>query len=103
MWVSPPTSPPTRSRMTDHVTIGLTPPQGPDGAPLVVLAHSLGTGPLIWEQVVPMLAGHRVSLMTMPGHGSAPVPQDPFSMDDLADSAAAAIRDLDDGPVSFAG
>lgn len=89
--------------MTD-VTIGLTTPQGPEGAPLVVLAHSLGTGPLIWEQVVPMLTqSYRVSLLTMPGHGTVPVPPAAFTMDDLADSVARAIRDLGEGPAFFSG
>lgn len=90
--------------MTDHVTIGLTSPEGPGGAPVVVLAHSLGTGPLIWEQVVPLLAEtYQVSLMTMPGHGTVPVPEAPFTMDDLADSVAEAVRGLGAGPVYFAG
>lgn len=85
------------------VTIGLTTPEGPEGAPLVVLAHSLGTGPLVWEQTLPMLhrAGYRTSLLTLPGHGHVPVPHEPFSMDELADSVAAAVPS--GGPVFFAG
>ncbi|MFT4135989.1 alpha/beta fold hydrolase [Microbacterium sp.] len=71
--------------------IALTAPAGPAGAPVVVLAHSLGTGPLIWERVVPVLAvRYRVSLLTLPGHGEAPVPGAPFTMAELADAVARA-------------
>lgn len=84
--------------------IGLTPPEGPAGAPLVVLGHSLGTGPLIWEQVVPMLEeSHRVSLLTLPGHGTIPVPAEAFTMDDLTDAIATGIAELDSGRVLYAG
>ncbi|MEV8338744.1 alpha/beta fold hydrolase [Leucobacter sp. NPDC077196] len=89
--------------------IALTQPVGADGAPLIVLAHSLGTGPLIWEPVVPLLAKeYRVSLLTLPGHGVAPVPTDAFTLDELADVVADRVRELagtavTDGTVYFAG
>lgn len=86
------------------VPIGLTAPQGPEGAPLVVLGHSLGTGPLIWEQVVPMLQeSYRVSLLTLPGHGTVPVPTESFTMDELTDSIAEGIKQIDPGKVLYAG
>lgn len=86
------------------VTIGLTPPEGPQGAPLVVLGHSLGTGPLIWEQVGPMLQEeYRVSLLTLPGHGNVPVPTEAFTMDELTDSIADGIKQIDSGKVLYAG
>ncbi len=75
--------------------IALTEPIGADGAPLIVLAHSLGTGPLIWEPVVPLLAKeYRVSLLTLPGHGVAPVPTEAFTLDELADVVADRVREL---------
>lgn len=83
--------------------IALTEPVGPDGAPLVVLAHSLGTGPLIWEPVLPQLiAEYRVALLTLPGHGVAPVPHDGFTMEELADIVADRVRDIA-GSAYFAG
>ena len=49
--------------------IRLTEPVGPAGRPLVVLGHSLGTGTLLWENVVPALAAeYRVALLSLPGH-----------------------------------
>ena len=83
--------------------IALTQPVGADGAPLIVLAHSLGTGPLIWEPAVPLLTKeYRVSLLTLPGHGVAPVPTDAFTLDELADVVADRVRELA-GTASTAG
>ena len=83
--------------------IALTEPVGPDGAPLVVLAHSLGTGPLIWEPVLSqLLAEYRVALVTLPGHGAAPVPGDAFTMEELAGVVAARVRSVA-GTAYFAG
>ncbi|WP_244303167.1 alpha/beta fold hydrolase [Leucobacter coleopterorum] len=84
--------------------VTFTVPVGPEGRPLVVLGHSLGTGPLIWERVVPVLAEHyRVTLLALPGHDAAPVPSEPFSMEELAAAVARGTRDLADGPALYAG
>lgn len=73
--------------------IALTEPVG--SGPLLVLGHSLGTGPLIWEQVVPTLAeSYSVSLLTLPGHGVAPVPTAAFTMAELADAVASRTADV---------
>ncbi|MBL3699198.1 alpha/beta fold hydrolase [Leucobacter luti] len=78
--------------------IALTEPVGPAGAPLLVLGHSLGTGSLIWEPVVPALAAaYRVTLLSLPGHDTAPVPAHPFSMAELGDAVAARVRELTGG------
>lgn len=75
--------------------IALTEPVGPAGRPLLVLGHSLGTGPLIWENAVPLLAhDFRVTLLTLPGHGIAPVPGAPFTMAELGDAVAEGVRAL---------
>lgn len=90
--------------MTDRVTIGLTQPQGPDDAPLIVLGHSLGTGPLIWEKVVPQLTQqYRVSLLTLPGHGEVPVPEEPFTLSQLGEAVAAGVSEIAAGPAYYAG
>ncbi len=79
-------------------SITLTETQGPAGRPLLVLGHSLGTGPLIWENVVPLLVNdYRVSLLTLPGHGVAPVPTEPFTMGELATAVADAARGAANG------
>lgn len=84
--------------------IALTVPIGAPGCPLVVLGHSLGTGPLIWERVVPVLSAHyRVTLLSLPGHDAAPVPAEPFTIEELADAVANAVRDIVDGPSLYAG
>lgn len=85
--------------------ITLTEPIGPAGKPLLVLGHSIGTGPLIWENAVPLLANDfRISLLTLPGHGSAPVPTAPFTMAELAASIADGVRGIaGGGRVFYAG
>lgn len=78
--------------------IALTEPTGAGGGPLLVLGHSLGTGPLIWEKVVPLLTDrYRVTLLTLPGHGAAAVPGDAFTLEELADATAARVSDLNRG------
>lgn len=82
--------------------IALTEPTGNSNGPLIVLGHSLGTGPLIWEKVVPLLEGaYRVTLLSLPGHGSAPVPSDAFTIEELAEATAARVRDLNGGGGAF--
>ena len=84
--------------------IALTTPIGAPGRPLVVLGHSLGTGPLIWEGVVPALTAHyRVTLLSLPGHDAAPVPAAPFTIEELADAVADRVGELTDGPALYAG
>ena len=84
--------------------ITLTEPIGVPGAPLVVLGHSLGTGTLLWEQVVPELAAvYRVTLLSLPGHEGTPVPSEPFTLAELADAVAEAAAELAGGPFCYAG
>lgn len=84
--------------------IRLSAPVGAAGRPLVVLGHSLGTEPLIWERVLPALAAeYRVSLLTLPGHGDAAVPTAPFSLAELADAVVDAARSDAGGPLLYAG
>lgn len=84
--------------------IRLTEPVGPAGRPLVVLGHSLGTGTLLWENVVPALAAeYRVSLLSLPGHEQTPVPADPFTLAELADAVAEAGQQLAGGRFLYAG
>lgn len=84
--------------------IALTAPVGPEGAPLVVLGPSLGTSTILWEKVVPSLAAQwRVSAWDLPGHGASPAAEAPFTVDDLADAVAGAVRALGETRVAYAG
>lgn len=82
--------------------VAMTAPDGPSDAPLLVLGPSLGTSTILWESAAPLLAEHfRVVRWDLPGHGAAPVPTEPFSVDDIADAVAAAVREVDDGAGSL--
>lgn len=74
--------------------LGLT-TDGPEGAPVLVLGHSLGSSHVMWDEVVPALTPHlRVVRYDLPGHGGtepAPV-HDPLTMGQLV---AALLRSLD--------
>ncbi|UOR01893.1 alpha/beta hydrolase [Leucobacter allii] len=84
--------------------ITLTEPVGAADRPLLVLGHSLGTGGLIWERVVPALAAeYRVTLLALPGHDGAPVPTEPFSIAELAQAVADAVRELTPRGALYAG
>lgn len=90
--------------------IAMTAPVGPStgsgtGAPLLVLGPSLGTSTILWETTLPHLGAYRVALWDLPGHGAAPAPTAPFSVADIADAVAAAVREILDrsGPVLYAG
>jgi 3-oxoadipate enol-lactonase len=61
-------------------------PDLPADAPVVVLSNSLGTTHAMWDPQVPALAERfRVVRYDTRGHGASPVPQGPYSIDDLAD------------------
>lgn len=50
----------------------------------IVFVHSLGSGRMVWMPTArKLLAGHRVVLVDLPGHGDSPLP-DPFSIDACA-------------------
>lgn len=72
--------------------IALSAPNGPDGAPLLVLGQSLGTSTILWESVAPLLQDHlRVTAWDLPGHGASPAADAPFTVAELADAVAAAV------------
>ncbi|OZM77100.1 alpha/beta fold hydrolase [Pseudonocardia sp. MH-G8] len=57
--------------------------------PPVLLLHPLGVDRSFWDGVVPALAGFEVLSYDFPGHGEAPVPEDAYTVEDLAAQAAA--------------
>ncbi|MDO4613142.1 MAG: alpha/beta fold hydrolase [Actinomycetaceae bacterium] len=71
-----------------------------DGAadkPVLLLGHSLGSSPAMWDEVVPHLVGDlRVVRYCLPGHGGAPVaPVDgPLTMSDVLGALARTLETL---------
>lgn len=54
--------------------------------PTVVLLHSLASGRMVWMPTAKkLLAGHRVVMVDLPGHGDSPLP-DPFSLEACAEA-----------------
>lgn len=67
--------------LTHHVSL-----KGPDDAPVVAFANSLGTDFRIWDGVVDLLPPSvRVLRYDMRGHGLTGAPPAPYGMDDLRD------------------
>lgn len=68
---------------------------GPEGAPVVVLAASLGATRAMWRHQVPVLAERfRVVAFDARGHGRSPVPPGPYALDDLVDDVVALLDRL---------
>lgn len=68
---------------------------GPMDAPVVLLAGSLGSTLDMWDPQVPALAERfRVVRYDARGHGRSPVPDGPYSLDDLVDDAIALLDRL---------
>ena len=66
--------------------------QGPADAPVLLLANSLGTTRAMWNAQVPALAERfRVLTFDTRGHGASPVPEGPYSIDDLVDDVLALL------------
>jgi 3-oxoadipate enol-lactonase len=68
---------------------------GPEDAPVVVLANSLGATRGMWDPQVPALAErYRVVTYDMRGHGTSPAPGGPYTLDDLVDDLVALLDRL---------
>ncbi|HEY8479057.1 MAG TPA: 3-oxoadipate enol-lactonase [Spirillospora sp.] len=85
-----------------------TPPHhrldGPHDAPLVVLGPSLGTSMDLWMPQLPALTrAWRVLRYDLPGHGGAPPPSGPFTVDDLAAGIVRLLDDLGVDRAAYAG
>lgn len=67
---------------------------GPADAPLLVLGPSLGTSLRMWDPQLPALSERfRVLRYDHLGHGDSPVPDGPYTMDQLADEVLAIVGD----------
>ena len=68
---------------------------GPEGAPPVLLLHSLGTTLHVWDPVVPALAaGFRVVRPDMRGHGGTTVMPGPYTIEQLGADAFGVMQAL---------
>jgi 3-oxoadipate enol-lactonase/4-carboxymuconolactone decarboxylase len=77
---------------------------GPDGAPIVMFANSLGTTLEMWgPQVAALEHRYRILRFDMRGHGRSPAPPGPYAVDELADDALALLDRLGIERVSFCG
>jgi 3-oxoadipate enol-lactonase/4-carboxymuconolactone decarboxylase len=77
---------------------------GPDGAPVVMFANSLGTTLEMWDpQVAALEHRYRILRFDMRGHGRSPAPPGPYTVDELADDALALLDRLGVARVGFCG
>jgi 3-oxoadipate enol-lactonase len=78
--------------------------EGPASAPWMVLTHSLATNLTVWNEVVAEFAGRfRILRYDQRGHGKTSVPPGPYSVDMLADDAAALLEYFDIAGAVFGG
>jgi 3-oxoadipate enol-lactonase len=77
---------------------------GPEGAPVIVLANSLGTTLSMWDDQAPALQTRfRLLRYDHRGHGSSPVPPGPYMIEDLGRDVLALLEQLGIDRVSFCG
>ena len=79
--------------------------EGPTDGPVVTMSHSLSAHSGMWAPQVPALTGrgYRVLRYDTRGHGQTDVPEGPYSLDTLADDAAALLRALGIAKTHFVG
>ena len=77
---------------------------GPAGAPVVMLSNSLMSSHRMWDaQIDALLAQYRVLRYDTRGHGASETTPGPYSIEQLADDAAALIDHCGAAPVHFVG
>jgi 3-oxoadipate enol-lactonase len=77
---------------------------GPEHAPVVVLANSLGATLRMWDpQLEALSQSFRVVRFDTRGHGGSPVPPGPYTIDELADDVVELLDRLELGRVHYVG
>lgn len=77
---------------------------GPVGAPVLVLANSLGTDARIWDAVIDQLGGrYRIVSYDKRGHGLSSAPGGDYRLDDLVEDLRGLIEYLGIGRFALAG
>jgi 3-oxoadipate enol-lactonase / 4-carboxymuconolactone decarboxylase len=78
--------------------------EGPDDAPVVVFAGSLGSTTAMWDAQAAALAGEfRVVRCDHRGHGGSPAPPGPYTVDELASDVLAQLDELGVERAAFVG
>lgn len=78
--------------------------EGPEDAPVLVLSSSIGASLGMWDEQVPALVERfRVLRYDHRGHGKSPVPQGPYSMEDLGRDVISLVDGLGIERFSFCG
>ena len=89
----------TANGISIHYTL-----EGPAGAPIVVMSHSLATDLSMWDPTVPALKDRfRVLRYETRGHGETEAPKAAYTLDQLADDALGLIKTLGLGRVHWVG
>lgn len=77
---------------------------GPEGAPVVMLSHSLGSSRVMWAPQIEALATrYRVLAYDTRGHGESDVPAGPYTLAELVADAVALLDALSIEAVHFVG
>ena len=77
---------------------------GPSDAPVLVLGSSLGTTGAMWDDNVPALSERfRLLRYDTRGHGGSPVPDGPYTMDELGADVLALLDRLELERVAYCG
>ncbi|MBL6955087.1 MAG: 3-oxoadipate enol-lactonase [Alphaproteobacteria bacterium] len=77
---------------------------GPEGAPVVVLSHSLGSSSIMWAPQLPQLTEkYRVLCYDTRGHGGTSAPAGEYSLDQLGSDAMALLDGMDLSQVHWVG
>ena len=78
--------------------------RGPDDAPALVFANSLGTDFRVWDALLPLLPdGHRIVRYDKRGHGLTDCLPPPYGMGELVDDIAAILEALEIRDAVFVG
>ena len=82
------------SSMAGHIAVHL---EGDEGAPVVLMAHSILSSSAMWDEQSIVLAanGFRVVRMDTRGHGLSDAPKPPYAMTDLVADSIAIMNALD--------
>lgn len=91
--------------MTTDATVSLHHTlEGPEDAPVVILANSLGATLRMWDDQAPALRDRfRLLRYDHRGHGESPVPPGPYAIDDLGRDVLALLDRLEIEHASFCG
>ncbi len=78
--------------------------EGPEDAPVLIMANSLGTTYRMWDEQAPALSERfRLLRYDHRGHGGSPVPPGPYGMEDLGRDVLALLDRLGVERFSFCG